>query len=93
MPVFPHTVIDSLTLQLIEIAMGSEHEMDKNINARRLLSLIHQRFPRSLRTAANLLSEEDESRKEDLDRLVTTLSTVRIIISFVLLIPIKTLTG
>jgi hypothetical protein len=75
-PALSDTVIDSLTSQLIKVAVESEDEAEKNTIARRLLSLIHQRHPRSLRTAANLLSEEEESSKDVLDQLVFTLSTV-----------------
>ena len=68
--------MDSLTSELIKIAIKSEDEMDKKAIADRLLSLIHQRYPRALRSAAELLSVENESLKEVLDQLVITLSTV-----------------
>jgi U3 small nucleolar RNA-associated protein 10 len=80
-PAVPLTVINSLTSQLIKIAVKPEDERDKSTIARRLLSLIHQRYPHSLRSAADLLSEEEESSKEILDQLVIALATVRIFIS------------
>jgi hypothetical protein len=92
-PALPPAIIDSLSSQLIKIAVKSEDETDKHIVARRLLSLIHQRYPHSLRSAANLLSNEDESLKEALDQLVITLSIVRLFIATFRLHWSETLTG
>ena len=80
-PALSDTIIDSLASQLIKAAVTSEDETDKNVIARRLLSLIHQRHPRALRSAADLLSKGDESLKDTLDQLVINISTVTIFIS------------
>jgi len=74
----PCTVIKNMASQLIQIETDPSAHVEKEVVARFLLSLIQQRHPLSLQSAIDALQEDDVSSKEILDRLLLSLSTVRV---------------
>ncbi|KAF9526013.1 hypothetical protein CPB83DRAFT_877003 [Crepidotus variabilis] len=75
----PNVLVEDLTTRLLEFAVQPEPAAEFILAARRLLSLIHQRFPEVLRLAADALVEEDDSMKDTVEQLTFSLNTVNLV--------------
>jgi len=72
----PTTVINTLTMTLVQVAVESSTDTQSVLIARKMVSLIHQRSPTALRKAVDVLSEADLGLEEALEQLYISLSTV-----------------
>jgi len=72
----PTTVINTLTMTLVQVAVESSTDTQSVLIARKMVSLIHQRSPTALRKAVDVLSEANLGLEEALEQLYISLSTV-----------------
>lgn len=72
----PVTLIEHLVTKLISHVVPADSSEEFEPISRRLLALVHQRFPKVLRKCADALMEEDETLKGSIEQLLLSLNTV-----------------
>jgi predicted transcriptional regulator len=74
-PKVPTIVVKQSATMLLSISVATEITV-ASASARRLLSIVQQRYPSALQEAAEVLASQDEALKESVEQLIVSLSVV-----------------
>jgi U3 small nucleolar RNA-associated protein 10 len=72
----PEAIFAKLASLLMKDVTSSESAEPTTFGARRLLSLVHQRYPSAISSAAADLCRQDETIKIQIEQLILSFSTV-----------------
>jgi len=72
----PEAIFARLASLLMRDVTSSESDGSTTFEARRLLSLVHQRYPSAISSAADDFCQQDETIKIQIEQLILSFSTV-----------------
>lgn len=72
----PEAVFSQLASLLMKDVTSSENDGPTTFGARRLLSLVYQRYPSAISSAADDFCQKDETIKIQIEQLILSFSTV-----------------